>query len=204
MIERDARRSLCLLGTCQISIISPRKNAAVALAKVNLRGSRSGAMVRVDESDTASGKQRVWMLSRNCALTPRQVGAFYLSLVVASVGIATVFLCRGAWMVLPFSLIERVAVGAALLVYARHAVDCERVSLGSDALVIESIEGDKRSVTRFDPHAARVVMESRPRGARGVVLVVARGERIVVGRFVCERERRRFARELRLALSSAG
>ncbi len=159
-------------------------------------------MVRVNESDTASGKQRVWMLSRNCALTPRQVGAFYLSLVVASVGIATMFLIRGAWMVLPFSLIEMVALGAALLVYARHAVDCERVSLGSDALVIESIDGDKRHVTRVDRHAARVMVESRR--ARGVVLVVARGERIAVGRFVCERERKRFARELRHALSSAG
>jgi len=157
-------------------------------------------MVRVDESDTASGRQCVWVLSRNCALTPRQVGAFYLSLVVASVVIATAFLIHGAWMVLPFSLIEMVAVGAALLVYARHAVDCERVSLETDALVIESIDGDKRSVKRVDPRAARVVVESRSRGGRGAVLVVARGERIAVGRFVCERERRRFARELQVAL----
>lgn len=160
-------------------------------------------MVRVSESDTASGKQRVWTLSRNCALTPRQVGAFYLSLVGASVVIATVCLLRGAWMVLPFSLIEMLAVGAALLVYARHAVDCERVSLLSDALVIEAVDGDKRSVTRVDSHIARVVMESRRRGTRDAVLVVARGERIAVGRFVCERERKRFARELQVALSSS-
>lgn len=192
-----------MLGTRQISIIGPRKNAVVALEKVNASSNGSGAMVRVDESDTASGKQRVWTLSRNCALTPRQVGAFYLSLVVASVVIATIFLIRGAWMVLPFSLIEMVAVGAALLVYARHAVDRERVSLGSDALVIESVEGDKRSVKRVDPRVARVVVESRSRSARDVVLVVARGERIAVGRFVCERERNRFARELRVALAAA-
>ena len=137
------------------------------------------------------------MLSRNCALTPRQVGAFYLSLVVVSVVIATVFLIRGAWMVLPFSLIEMAAVGAALLVYARHAVDCERISLVSDALMIESIDGNTRSLIRVDPHAARVVVEARRRGA---VWVVAGGERIAVGRFVCEHERRRFARELRVAL----
>ena len=192
-----------MLGTRQISIIGPRKNAVVALAKVNASGNGSGAMVRVDESDTASGKQRVWTLSRNCALTPRQVGAFYLSLVVASVVIATIFLIRGAWMVLPFSLIEMVAVGAALLIYARHAVDGERVSLGSDALVIESVDGDKRTVKRVDPRVARVVVEARPRSTRGMVLVVARGERIAVGRFVCEHERDRFARELRVALSAA-
>ena len=159
-------------------------------------------MIRLDESDTASGKRRVWMLSSNCALTPRQVGAFYLSLVVASVVIATAFLIHGAWMVLPFSLIEMAAVGAALLVYTRHAVDCERVSLEAGALVIESIDGDKRSVKRVDPRAARVVVESSSPNGRGAVLVVARGERIAVGRFVCERERRRFAHELQVALRS--
>jgi uncharacterized membrane protein len=160
-----------------------------------------GAMFRVDESDTASGKQRVWMLSRNCALTPRQLGAFYLSLLVASAAIATAFLLRGVWMILPFTLMEMVAVGVALYVYARHAVDCERVSLRRDALEIESIDGSERRLTKVDPRAVRVEVDARRRGA---VAVVVRGERIAVGRFVCEPERRRFARELRQALSLAG
>ena len=103
-------------------------------------------------------------------------------------------------MVLPFSLIEIVAVGVALLVYARHAVDCERVSLERDALLIESIDGSRRQVTRLDRRAARVVTAVQPRLE---VCVVARGERIAVGRFIGERERRRFARELRHALSMA-
>jgi uncharacterized membrane protein len=154
-------------------------------------------MIRVDESDSASGRQQVWMLSRNCALTPRQVGMFYLSLVAASIAIALMFLVRGAWMVLPFSLIEMAALGAALLVYARHAVDCERVSLDADELVIEAIDGNTRQVTRFDARLARVEVEPKRRGA---VAVVAQNERIAVGRFVCERERRLFARQLGRAL----
>ncbi len=137
------------------------------------------------------------MLSRNCALSPRQVGAFYLSLVAASAIIAIVFLLRGAWMILPFSVIEMTALGIALLVYTRHAVDCERVSLGDGALEIESVDGNKRSVLRIDPRAARVEVEARPKIR---VAVVARGERVVLGRFVSERERRRFAVELRRAL----
>jgi uncharacterized membrane protein len=115
--------------------------------------------------------------------------------------IATVFLLKGAWMILPFSIVEMSALGIALLVYARHAVDCERVSLRRDALDIESIHGRTRRLIRLDPRWARVEMEARPRGA---LAVVARGERVVLGRFVCERERRRFARELRQALSLAG
>ena len=158
-------------------------------------------MFRVHESQTASGSQRVWMLSRNCALSPRQVGAFYLSLVAASMVIATGFLLRGAWMVLPFSVLEMAALGGALFVYTRHALDGERISLSRDALEIESMDGGRRQVRTIDRLAARVEMEARPRGA---LAVVARGERVAVGRFVSERERRRFARELRQALSLAG
>lgn len=155
----------------------------------------------MDESNTAIGQQRVWMLSRNCALSPRQVGGFFLSLVAASLLIATFCAWRGAWMVLPFSLIEISAVGVALLVYARHAVDCERVSLGRDALLIESIDGNRRSLVRLDRRAARVVVETTPRVK---VSVMARGEQVAIGRFIGERERSRFARELRQALSLAG
>ena len=158
-------------------------------------------MFQVHEAQTASGIQRVWMLGRNCALSPRQVGTFYLSLVTASAIIAAVFLLQGVWMILPFSVLEMIVLGIALLAYSRHAVDCERVSLRRDALEIESIDGNRRSVMRIDPRAARVEMEARPRG--GLALVV-RGERIVLGRFVGDRERRRFARELRHALSTAG
>jgi uncharacterized membrane protein len=157
-------------------------------------------MLRVHESETASGIQRVWMLSRNCALTPRQLGLFYLSLVCASACIATVFLVRGAWMILPFSVIEMTALGVALLVYARHAVDGDRVSLDRDLLEIVSVDGNAREITRLDPRAARVEMDARPRAG---LSVVARGKRVAVGRCVSERERRRFARELRQALARA-
>ena len=157
-------------------------------------------MVRVDESNTASGKQWTLMLRRNCALTPRQVACVYLSLVAASVLVAAFCVFRGAWMVVPFSVIEMSAVGVALLIYARHAVDCERVSLGADALLIEAVDGNRRSVTRLDSRVVRVVVEARPRVE---VSVVSRGERVAVGRFIGERERSRFARELRQALSMA-
>ena len=158
-------------------------------------------MLRVHETETASGVQRVWMLSRNCALTPRQVGAFYLSLVAASSCIAIFFLLHGAWMILPFSLLEMIALGVALLVYARHATDGDRVTLQRDALEIMATDGNVQRVTHLDARAARVEMDARPRAE---LTVVARGERVRIGRFVNERERRRVARELRQALSLAG
>jgi uncharacterized membrane protein len=185
-----------------VPIIAPRKNRHFRMRGNSRIGASTTveAMLRVHESETTSGRQWVWTLCRNCALTPRQVGAFYLSLVAASAVIATVFLLRGAWMILPFSVLEMTALGVALLIYARHAVDRERVALDRDALEIESIHGNEHRVLRFDPRVTRVEMDARPKAE---LAVVARGQRVLLGRFVDERERRRFARQLRTALASA-
>ncbi|NBV88950.1 MAG: DUF2244 domain-containing protein, partial [Betaproteobacteria bacterium] len=78
-----------------------------------------------------------WVLKRNCALTPKQLMKIFASLALASLGMAGFWASQGAWLVLPFAVIEVLALGVAFAVYARHAVDCERVRLDQNALVIE-------------------------------------------------------------------
>ncbi|NCY00950.1 MAG: DUF2244 domain-containing protein [Burkholderiaceae bacterium] len=63
---------------------------------------------------------RTWHMKRNCSFTPKQVGYFYLSMLMFSSLIATYFLVQGIWMILPFTIIELTALGIALLIYARH------------------------------------------------------------------------------------
>src|SRR5438270_13892551 len=70
-----------------------------------------------------------WLLRRNCSMTPGQLVAFYVSLCAWSLAIAGAFWWRGATLVMPFAGIELLAVAAALVVYARHAGDRERVVL---------------------------------------------------------------------------
>ena len=150
-------------------------------------------------SGDALEQTRVWVLRRNCALTPRQVGRFYASLVLVSALIAVGFAINGAWMVLPFSCAEVLAVGVALLVYARHATDHERVCLNDSRLVVEAVSAGARTVTTLDRHWARVIVEA---GRRVGVVLAERGRRVPVGRFVGDEERRRFAEELRRALTA--
>ena len=155
--------------------------------------------VQQEKNCAAHEPKRVWLLRRNCALTPRQVGVFYLSLVVVSAVIAAGFAINGAWTVLPFSCVELVAVGIALVLYARHAADHERVCLFERGLVVETVDGQARTTTTLDRYWARVAVEA---GARSVVVVTERGKRVVLGRFVGEHERKRFAQELRCALAA--
>jgi uncharacterized membrane protein len=144
-------------------------------------------------------------LQRNCSMTPRQVARAYALLCAFSLSVALVFFLQGVWMVLAFSLLEMGCVGLALLLYARHALDRERIVLSTDCLLVECVQADRRSQSRLDPLGARVL--TGPEAAAGarharrtLITLESRGVRVEIGRFVNEAQRRQVACELRHAL----
>lgn len=139
-----------------------------------------------------------WVMKRNCSLTPRQALLVYALLCGATLGIALVFTWRGAWMVLAFALAESAAVGAALLYYARHALDQECIRLGDGGLWVERRDGRRSSLVRLDPHHTRVSLPDR--GARTLIQLQARGQQIEVGRYLTPPARQEVAHQLRRAL----
>jgi uncharacterized membrane protein len=142
-------------------------------------------------------------LQRNCSMTPRQVARAYAVLCTISLAVAIAFFLKGVWIVLAFSLLELACVGLALLLYARHALDLERITLSDECLLVECVQAEVRSQSRLDPLWTRVLSAAdTPPGARGRSLITleSRGVRVEVGRFVNEAQRRQVARELRQAL----
>jgi uncharacterized membrane protein len=139
-----------------------------------------------------------WILKRNCSLTPRQSAAAYALLCTGSFGIALVFLLQGIWIVLAFSLVEMAAVGWALLHYARHALDVERIALTERSLVVERIDAGRRSQFQLDPVRTRIQL---PR-ARKLILLESPGTSIEVGSYVSEPVRQQVAQELARAMRS--
>jgi uncharacterized membrane protein len=142
-------------------------------------------------------------LQRNCSMTPRQAARAYAVLCALSLTVALAFFLHGVWIVLAFSLLELSCVGLALLLYARHALDRERIALSSDCLLVECVQAEVRSQARLDPLWTRVLAspDAGP-GAqrRALITLESRGVRVEVGRFVGDAQRRQVARELRLAL----
>jgi uncharacterized membrane protein len=96
-------------------------------------------------------------LQRNCSMTPRQVARAYGVLCALSLAVALAFLLHGVWIVLAFSLLELSCVGLALLLYGRHALDRERISLSSECLLVECVQAEVRSQARLDPLWTRVL-----------------------------------------------
>ena len=141
-----------------------------------------------------------WILKRNCSLTPRQSAAAYVLLCSASFGIALVFLLQGVWIVLAFSLLEMAAVGWALLHYARHALDVERIALTERALVVERVDAGRHSRFSLDPLHTRVQPPlARARACR-LILLESPGACVEIGSYVSEAIRQQVAQELARAM----
>lgn len=138
-----------------------------------------------------------WVLRRNCSVTPRQLGAMYALLSALSLVVAGFFWTHGAWMVLPFSVVELVAVGAAFLAYARHATDGEHICVCRGRLVVELEDAGRLSRIEFAGHAIRV---EAPSGQRSLVSVWGGGRSAEVGRYVRADLRPVLAQEIRRAL----
>jgi uncharacterized membrane protein len=138
-----------------------------------------------------------WLLQRNCSITPRQLGRVYLSLCGISLLIAGVLFAQGAKVVLAFTSLELVAVGFALLVFARHAADRETLTLVGRSLRVEQCIGHRVERTDF---AADWLSVEPAAGQGSLVQLSGRGQRVHVGRFLRPELRSAFARELRQAL----
>jgi uncharacterized membrane protein len=145
----------------------------------------------------ASSQQQEWLLKRNCSLAPRQLATIFGALATVSLSIATMFAVQGAWLVVPFACIEVLALGAAFVMYARHAADYERIVLCRDCLLVETCRGDRLRREQCAPAWTRVEYSGTRRELIGLV---AAGRRIEVGRFVPESERRDLAKQLRSQL----
>ncbi|HSI54919.1 MAG TPA: DUF2244 domain-containing protein [Ramlibacter sp.] len=149
---------------------------------------------------TVQGQNTHWFLKRNCSVTPAQLGSLYASLCAVSLGIGLVFWFRGAVLILPFAWLELAAVGAAFLVYARHARDGETISLQGRQLVVELENGGHLERAEFNRDWVRV----EPSAAdRSLIELSGQGRRVNVGRYVRPELRPALAQEIRRALREA-
>jgi uncharacterized membrane protein len=144
--------------------------------------------------------KREWVLQRNCSLTPRQLAGAYGVLCTAAFGIAFVFALYGIWFVFAFAACEMAAIAAALLHYARHALDREHIALSERCLLVERVQGGHTERVRLDPHWTRILLPDR---RRALIELESRGTRVTIGSFVSDATRQQVARELRRELRGA-
>ncbi len=139
-----------------------------------------------------------WVLKRNCALTPQQLGGWFGTLAVVSLLIAAAWAATGAWIVVPFALIEVGALAVAYFAYGRHAGDYERIVATRERLTVERSSGAR--LDRLEREPARVRIEYGG-SSREPIRLVTGSEVIAIGRFVPDERKAELVRELRGALA---
>ena len=115
-----------------------------------------------------------------------------------SVALAGVFAVQGAWLVIPFTGVELLALVVAFVAYGRHAGDYERIVVAPDRIVVEHCTGGRLARQEVGPEWARFEYES---GRRGVIRLVAGRTKVAIGSFLPEQSRERLVRELRASLA---
>jgi uncharacterized membrane protein len=140
-----------------------------------------------------------WVLKRNCALTPGQLGGWFGSLAAISLLLAAVFAARGAWLVVPFTLVEIGGLGCAFVWWSRHAGDYERIVVSGDLLSVETSSGESLQRLERRPAWVRVEYDGV---RREPIRIVAGRDAIEVGNLAPADRRAALANELRGVLAS--
>ncbi len=142
-------------------------------------------------------ESRSWVLKRNCVMTPHQLLGAFGVLAAGSVAVSVAWALSGAWLVIPFMLIELTALAVAFLVYSRHVNDGEKITLDETKVRVDVTQGAKTETRELPRQWLRCGLEE---GQCGLVRLRSQQSELLVGRFASPVGRERFYREFRSAL----
>lgn len=135
------------------------------------------------------------VLKRNCSMSPAGLAGVFAALALLVLAIGAGFAIAGAWLVLPFAGLEVLLLGAAFVMYARHAADYERIELESGRLTVEVAEAQSTARHQVEARRAQVCLQSDAR-----VLLRGAEEELEIGRHLDAASRAELAAELQKRL----
>lgn len=151
-----------------------------------------------DTLDQAEVAELTIVTRPNCSLPYAGRLLFFCVMFALSAVIAVSFALVGAWLVVPFSGLEVLALGWALYYVSCHVGDYECIVIAGDRVVVETRSHKTVRSVELERYWVQVVV--LPASARGKcrVWVRSRGKEVELGRFVDDEGRVALARQIRL------
>jgi uncharacterized membrane protein len=137
-------------------------------------------------------------LAPNCSLTPAGAKLFFASTCLFSLAFAMIFVAKGFWPVLPFWVIEMLALGLALHASMQRRFHTQTLTITESqiSLVTRSKRGEAKQ--EFARHWAKVKLRSpTTRSYPSRLMIESRGRAFEVGSFLTEEARCLLAERLR-------
>jgi uncharacterized membrane protein len=132
----------------------------------------------------------------NLSLTAKTRWRIFGLLATLSLTLALAFVAAGAWMVLPYSLLEVAILALAFRYIERRAMDWERLTVSGDRVIVERCLGGARERREWNRPWVRIELEETRFGRRRLLLRCG-GEEWEFGDALGEPERNAVARELK-------
>lgn len=155
----------------------------------------------IQEVETTPDQRRTFVIAPNQSMSWKELLLVYCGIAGVSLAIAVYFWVQGLTLVLPFSGLELLALGAALYITAWRGGAREVITITDDSVSVEAGRAGPEQRHDFQRYWTRVVLQ-RPWAAwhPSKLLLCSRGRELEVGRFLNEEERRGLARILRAAI----
>lgn len=148
-------------------------------------------------ADSTENAELTIITRPNCSLSAAGRLLFFCVILLFSFAIAVGFALVGAWLILPFSGLEVLALGWALHYISCHSGDYECIVINGDSMVIETRCYKTVGKVEFQRYWSQVIVLPATTQGKCRVWVRSRGQEVELGRFVDDEGRMDLARRLK-------
>ena len=140
-------------------------------------------MISIDKLHSDRGTR--FILSPNCSISWRDLIIFYCLTCAVIISIGVIFTLQGMWLILPFSGLEMIVLGAALYMTSRKVHRREVITLNSERIRVEKGVQKVDQSWEFSTPGTRLIDEPpEHRHAPRRLVLGAYGKYVEVGDFL--------------------
>ena len=154
----------------------------------------------VDVTGTTSAEHYSITARPNCSLSPGGTLCLFFLIAAVVLVFSSIFALIGAWLVLPFVLVELLGFSLCFLHVWRHARDYERLTIDDDKVIVETHAPGYDRQVELSGYWARVVLECRSDGYCRRLALRSYGKEVEFGHHLSSEERLMLATHLRSRL----
>lgn len=141
--------------------------------------------------------QTLLELTPNASMTKRQYTGICIGVAIFSVIVILRFLTIGAWMIVPFTLLDAIFIIVIFRMVRHSNTVIEDIYCSSEELIVIRVEAKKRQQWQFNPYWAKVVIKKiRHPWYSSRLLIRSHGEAVEIGKFLTEKEKQKLAHDI--------
>jgi uncharacterized membrane protein len=163
---------------------------------------KTGEIVLVTMTSNLTDMSSTFEVRPNCSLSREGMIVFFIAVAFLTLLVAVRFILLGAWLVLPFSLLEVVVLGSSLYLFERRSRYSETIQIGPDSTEFIARCGvNILRECRFQSYWVQVLLQlDQDDWYPSKLLLQSHGRSIEIGACLTDDDRKTLAENLKTTL----